>query len=167
MIRELARVFYLVAIYFALMCMFAATALSADRATIEALITKEAKANGLDPALLIAIAEVESKLDPKAKGALGEVGLFQLRPEFHKGVREGDVANNVRIAARYLALLSRTCRSTYGSAWFVCHNTGPNRARKLKEPKQFKYYKLVTAVYKERLKHGKATHLIQLADIRR
>lgn len=31
----------------------------------------------------VAVATCESGLDPNATGALGEVGLFQLRPEYH------------------------------------------------------------------------------------
>lgn len=38
---------------------------------------------GEDPLLLQAIAKVESSFNPKARGKIGEIGLFQIRPEYH------------------------------------------------------------------------------------
>lgn len=45
------------------------------------LIRDTAERHCLDPALLMAVAWHESKLDPNAKGSKGEVGLMQIRPK--------------------------------------------------------------------------------------
>lgn len=60
---------------------------------------------GPDGAVALRIAVCESGLDPNMIGRLGEVGLFQIRPEFH-GWRVGavggsnlaDPATNIRVA---------------------------------------------------------------------
>lgn len=51
--------------------------------TITGLIMTISLQMGFDPNMAIAIAQYESSLNPKAVGAIGEVGLFQLRPEFY------------------------------------------------------------------------------------
>src|SRR5436853_3121303 len=50
------------------------------RSSYLALITSEAEQCGLPAALADAVAQVESRYDPKARGSLGEVGLMQIRP---------------------------------------------------------------------------------------
>ena len=50
------------------------------RSSYLALITSEAEQRGLPAALADAVAQVESRYDPKAVGSLGEVGLMQIRP---------------------------------------------------------------------------------------
>jgi soluble lytic murein transglycosylase-like protein len=49
--------------------------------TYQALIRKEAEKNGLPPDIADAVAEIESGYDPAAVGAVGEIGLMQVRPE--------------------------------------------------------------------------------------
>jgi len=44
------------------------------------LITREARRRGIDPNLARAVAYWESKGNPEARGAAGEVGLFQVIP---------------------------------------------------------------------------------------
>jgi soluble lytic murein transglycosylase-like protein len=98
--------------------------------------------HGVDPDLAVAIATVESRIEPNTVGLKGEIGLFQLRPEYHPVVK-GDVLNNIRTAIRYLAELKVSCAS-YGEAYFVCYNYGPSR--KLNHPTLFPYYKRVKVV---------------------
>jgi soluble lytic murein transglycosylase-like protein len=106
---------------------------------IERIIVQAANAHGVSPQLALAIADVESQMNPNMVGSLGEIGLFQLRPEYHRVVR-GDVQANVNTAMRYLAQLQRDC-GQYGDAFFVCYNYGPSRP--LKYPRLFPYYKKV------------------------
>jgi soluble lytic murein transglycosylase-like protein len=57
-----------------------------------------------DPALLLAIVGVESSWRPWAVGAVGEVGLCQVRPNLH-GATANELADptvNIRVAARLL-----------------------------------------------------------------
>jgi soluble lytic murein transglycosylase-like protein len=49
--------------------------------TYQALIRKEAEKNGLPPDIADAVAAIESGYDPAALGAVGEIGLMQVRPE--------------------------------------------------------------------------------------
>ncbi len=49
--------------------------------TYRALIKKEAAQNGLPPDIADAVAAIETGYDPGAIGAVGEIGLMQVRPE--------------------------------------------------------------------------------------
>ena len=51
------------------------------RKSFQELIRREAEKNGLPPEIADAVAAVESGYDPDARGAAGEVGLMQVRPE--------------------------------------------------------------------------------------
>lgn len=72
-----------------------------------------AKEEGVDPAIMFAIARRESRFDPLVYSAAGAVGLFQLMPgatlKYSGGeAREGEMLDplkNARIAARYLKKL--------------------------------------------------------------
>lgn len=145
--RTLIRIFFYTVIVAAIATFFLDEAKGQTAQQLR-IIDHEANRYGLDPALLVAIAQHESAFDPNAKGALGEIGLFQLRPEFHPGTRAGDVRGNIHLAARYLALLRDICGPTYGPAWFLCFNRGPN-APVPADPKATDYYKRVTAYYAE------------------
>jgi soluble lytic murein transglycosylase-like protein len=122
--------------------------------TTEELVTQAAIENGIDPDLALAIMHVESKGDANAIGALGEVGLFQLRGEFHD-VRHGDPRHNVGVALRYLAALKERFEPIHGDAWFVAFNVGPTRLASYKAPRKTAYYQRVTAYYRERLSSKK------------
>jgi soluble lytic murein transglycosylase-like protein len=113
---------------------------------IETIIKLKAVKYGVDPKLAVAIAKTESSLNPNAIGQLGEVGLFQLRPEFHD-VRKGDIKHNITISMKYLSYLEKRCKPKYNDAWFVCFNTGANRRNPIKNPTEFKYYKKVMSYY--------------------
>ena len=83
---------------------------TAARSSYLALITSEAEQRGLPAALADAIAQVESRYDPKAVGSLGEVGLMQIRPRTaallgYKGEAAGlaEPETNVRLGVAYLA----------------------------------------------------------------
>jgi len=80
------------------------------RSSYLALITSEAEQRGLPAALADAVAQVESRYDPKAVGGLGEVGLMQIRPRTaallgYKGEAIGlaEPETNVRLGVAYLA----------------------------------------------------------------
>lgn len=53
---------------------------------INKLIAKHAKANGVPVKLARAVVQVESNYNPAARGAVGEVGLMQLRPRTARGI---------------------------------------------------------------------------------
>ncbi len=109
-----------------------------ERLKTISMIREIAEQEGVNPDLAVAIATVESELNSEKIGGLGEVGLFQLRPEFHK-VKRGNVKANIRTAMRYLRYIQTKCEPKYDKAWFICYNLGPNYSR-LKYPKLFRYY---------------------------
>lgn len=134
------------------------TGARADTTDWTPVIVSEARRAGVDPHLALAIATVESNMNPDAIGGMGEVGLFQLRPEYH-AVSRGATRSNIRLAMKYLAQLKRQC-ARYGDAFFVCYNYGP--ARKLNHPRQFPYYRKVMTVL-DRTKH-ESERFIATAD---
>jgi soluble lytic murein transglycosylase-like protein len=72
------------------------------------LIGRTAREHGLDPVLLTAVAQVESRFDPQAVSPVGACGLLQLMPDTADRFGVGDVfdaAENVRGGARYLSWL--------------------------------------------------------------
>lgn len=117
-----------------------------SRQDIIAIITDEAEKADVDPTLAIAVATVESSLNADAIGALGEIGLFQLRPEYHD-VRPGHSRHNVRVAIRYLKHIEARHADKYeGFTWISYFNRGPYRAP-LKHPELYPYYQKVKAEY--------------------
>lgn len=88
-----------------------------DRDTLRELARRIARQHGLDPALVTAVVEVESRWNPRAVSSKGARGLMQLMPgtarsEF--GLRDGeslfDPRANLRLGVAHLAtLLGRYC----------------------------------------------------------
>jgi peptidoglycan lytic transglycosylase len=82
-----------------------------------AVVRQRAAEDKLDPALLAAVIETESKFDPNARSNAGAVGLMQLTPQTAQGIadatggtsfRVSDLTNpelNVRYGAWYLRQL--------------------------------------------------------------
>jgi soluble lytic murein transglycosylase-like protein len=137
--------YYLTVFILVLLALGAFTA-NADSKTyfqISSSIREIAEQEGIDPELALAIAKVESRLDPNAIGGIGEVGVFQLRPDKHK-VDKGNVQSNIRTAMKYLKQVKKICEPNYGEAWFICYNTGEYYRKKngelIQYPKQFPYY---------------------------
>lgn len=96
---------------------------------------------GIRPEIIRAIIKVESSGRPTATGSLGEVGLMQLRPEFHECATY-DVLENVLCGTKYLKALKKRHGARHPESWFVFFNTGPNKH--LDNPKLTRYYKKVT-----------------------
>lgn len=114
---------------------------------IESLIRISALRYGVEPDVAIAVAQVESGLNDKAVGSLGELGVFQLRPEYHN-VLPGATAYNIDLGVRYLAYVRAQCEPDYGPAWMNCFNHGPYK--RVHYPTLFPYYRKVVAVLKMR-----------------
>lgn len=109
------------------------------------LIEQAARRHNIDPNLAVAIATVESGLDHTAVGGLGELGLFQLRPEFHG--QHVTMQAHIEYAVGYLAYTRKRCAARYGAYWYICFNTGPYRKKTIDKPADFYYAKRVSAVY--------------------
>ena len=102
-------------------------------------IVEEAEANRVDPLLVLAMIEVESGYDPRARSTAGAQGLMQLMPgtmkrelEIHGIQPSGptDPVANVRAGVRYL----RRCLDAYPKSLelgLMAYNAGPNRVYSL------------------------------------
>lgn len=108
-------------------------------ASILYLISFYSAAYGMDPMVMRSVAIQESNLNSNAVGALGEIGVYQLRPEFVKEVSRKQLftpATNIRIAIKRLHDLKKK----YGSArYLVAWNGGDVLAKRVKHPLLFKY----------------------------
>lgn len=109
-------------------------------------IAKVAHDMGEDPLLLLAIAKVESSFNPKARGKIGEIGLFQIRPEYHPILPEMNVREQTHLAIRLLQALKVEC----GKKFLQCWNMGAARTTQ-KNFKKTKYETKVQNAYKDLL----------------
>lgn len=79
-----------------------------EHGDIPNLIMAEAKAQGVNPALALAIARTESGFNPNAKNPSGATGVYQLMPATAKemGVDEKDTKQNIKGGIKYLKYLN-------------------------------------------------------------
>lgn len=110
-----------------------------DLSAVDDALAAAAKESGVDPALLRALAAVESAGDPRARSRAGAVGLLQLAPETAKeqarALRiEGtldltDPVLSARLGARYLATLLADFAGDEILA-VAAYNAGPTKVRR-------------------------------------
>lgn len=100
----------------------------------------------VDPLLILAVIEVESKFNPKAVGGVGEIGLMQLNPRFFPNA-SFDIRKNILQGTRYLSLVRDQCPNKSGLTWINCYNIGTGRA--LNHPTKFAYYKKIMTAYRK------------------
>lgn len=108
---------------------------------IEYIIIDESVKQGLDPYVALAIAQLESSKNPKAVGPKGEIGLFQLRPEFVPIAARPllfDVRLNTKLGVQKLIYYRANCPTRTGLDWIGCYNQG---LRNPKYPQKLPYYK--------------------------
>ena len=125
----------------ALLCSLFLIPTVANCADIAKMITAEARRQGLEPAIAVAIATVESGLNPHAVGSRGEIGLFQLRPEYFNYSKQ-QLANpkiNAKLGIQHLIYMRKNCPSQLDLTWVACYNSGINRHPKY--PHLLPYYK--------------------------
>jgi hypothetical protein len=93
-----------------------------------------------------AIAMHESGLRVDAKGSLGELGLYQIRPEFAKGYTKEqllDPQTNVILGMQKILEAKRTCVHQNDIEYLICFNSGNTNAKKFKHPELAPYIKAV------------------------
>jgi soluble lytic murein transglycosylase len=112
------------------------------RQVVKTLIESETSTN-VDPFLLLAVIEEESRYDPSARSRKGARGLMQLRPETakHIAARAGivwsgpedlyDPATNVRLGAIYLAEMKK--RFGRWKTALAAYHSGPTRIRRIEK----------------------------------
>lgn len=108
------------------------------RADIIQDIRKEAVRQGVDPNIAVAVAKVESGLDPQALGIYGEIGLFQIMPYYGRNL--WNPKTNIRTGIFLLKRMKQQCADMH-DAWVVCYNNGMHRRPRY--PQLHPYYKRV------------------------
>jgi len=118
--------------------------------SITSLIIFYAKLLNFDPSIALAVARVESSLNPAAMGGQGEIGLFQLKPQFVKGVSKKELFNphvNAIAGIERLKEEKEKCSHKNKLTYLVCYNYGRTNARKVQSPETFPYVIKVTKEY--------------------
>jgi soluble lytic murein transglycosylase-like protein len=114
-----------------------------ERRRAMAAIIRESRRNGLDPALVAAVIQVESHFDPFAVSAVGARGLMQLmlptaqwllqRNPAPQKIRPAQLFNpvlNIELGTSYLAHLMERFDGDLTRA-LIAYNAGPSTARAL------------------------------------
>lgn len=108
---------------------------------VECIIAQEAVSQGVHPKVAIAVGKVESGLNMKARGPFGEIGIFQIRPEYTTA-NIYNLKGNIKEGVRQLAYWQQHCPVKDSISWVSCYNQG---SRKPKHPMLFPYVKKVMA----------------------
>ena len=117
-----------------------------DRKRVMAAIVREARRNGLDPLLVSAVIQVESRFDPFAVSGVGARGLMQLMPPTAQWLldKDGESAGdklrpahlfnpvlNIELGTAYLSQLMERFDGDLQQA-LIAYNAGPATARSLR-----------------------------------
>jgi soluble lytic murein transglycosylase len=131
-----------------------------ERRRVEAAIVRESRRNGLDPLLVAAVIQVESRFDPFAVSGVGACGLMQLMPPTAEWLLSRDLKPahlfnpvlNIELGTLYLSQLMDQFDGDLNRA-LIAYNAGPSVARSLQRgSKSWKrleqYPKAVLTAYK-------------------
>jgi soluble lytic murein transglycosylase-like protein len=105
-------------------------AMPTDHDMLAPLLADSAERNGVAPALVEAVAYVESRFDPNAISRAGAVGPMQLMPQTARelAVDPADVAQNIDGGARYLRQMIDQFGGDVNLA-LAAYNAGPAAVR--------------------------------------
>jgi hypothetical protein len=93
------------------------------------MIADAAMQAGVDPSLALELAMQESSLNQAARGAAGEIGIFQIEPSTAPGVNLADLQTNIATGVGLLAmLLARYGDTAKALAAYNCGPTCVDRA---------------------------------------
>ncbi|MFL5310824.1 MAG: lytic transglycosylase domain-containing protein [Myxococcales bacterium] len=112
-----------------------------ERRHVLAAIVREARRQGLDPLMVAAVIEIESRFDPFAVSPAGAYGLMQLMPPTARELFTGRKASlktahlfnpvlNIELGTAYIGQLLRRFDGDLPRA-LVAYNAGPSVARAL------------------------------------
>lgn len=96
---------------------------------------------GIDPNVAVAVAEAESSMRIHAIGSVGEVGLFQIRPEYSSLNKDElkNPVNNIIKGVLKLRQAKEECIHKQDLTWLTCYNRGISGAKKVKNPHKDQY----------------------------
>lgn len=97
---------------------------------------------GVDPNVALSVAKVESNFNPNVIGRHGEIGLFQILPEYSGYSRKGlfNPRINVMAGINRIKEVQEQCRFKDDLQYLICYNMGYERAKKVKHPSRNKYF---------------------------
>lgn len=105
----------------------------------------------ISPELAAAVIQTESSFNRKAVGPVGEIGLFQVRPEFSPYTAEQltNIEINIHEGLRILSNAKKRCPHKSNKQFVVCYNVGVKGGYKIQKPETFRYYKKVYSNYEK------------------
>lgn len=110
------------------------------------LILALAPVIGVDSTVALSVAKVESGLNPDAIGDIGEIGVYQIRPEFAKGYTKKQLHDpfiNIYLGLLKIREAQEKCIHKRDINYLICYNYGFANALKVKHPTLFPYVKRV------------------------
>ena len=103
---------------------------AATVAETKAMIVSQAMELGIDPALALSLAKVESNFRQEARSAAGAVGIYQLMPSTAKkmGVNPYTLEGNIKGGLKYYLMMYRMFGSK--ELALAAYNAGPGNVKK-------------------------------------
>ncbi len=97
---------------------------------IKATIVNQAVELGIDPALALSIAKVESNFRMEARSSCGAIGVFQLMPSTAKkiGINPYSLSDNIRGGLKYYLMMYRMFGSV--ELALAAYNAGPGNVKR-------------------------------------
>lgn len=96
----------------------------------------------MDLPVTMAVAQHESGFNSQAVGSHGEVGVFQVRPQYIAGYTKDELVNpeiNIMVGISLLKEAKDKCIHKKRHDWLVCYNLGRSGAKRILYPSLFSY----------------------------
>lgn len=135
--------------------------------TVMSLITYYSIAMNFDPALSLAVVRQETNFNNNVVGDVGEIGLFQVRPEYVSNYSKKELQNpeiNIKVGIMLLKDAKKRCKHQRNLEWLVCYNAGIVGGSKYKYPSKAEYVIRVNKFYEE-YKNAYANSLYSKRDL--
>ncbi len=117
-----------------------------NKESLKETIRAQAIKVNFNPELAVAIATIESGLNPNAIGVKGEIGLFQLMPRGNNKTLLFNPVENTKKALEELLYWQKKCPVKNQNFFIICYNSGFRRPR---YPLYNPYYKRVMEAMNE------------------